>query len=281
MSGDGRVIVITGSTRGIGYGLAEAFLARGCRVVVSGRTRASVEHAVGELARVHGERVVGQPCAVHEASELQALWDAAVRAFGRVDVWINNAGKCNAIKPLIDVDSTELADVIDTNVRGTMLGSQIALRGFVKQGHGQLFNMEGWGSRGERKPWMTPYSATKLALRYFTDGLASEVAKEAPAVRIGTLGPGMVLTDALVESYVNGDAQSWTSWRWLFNLIIDPREQVCGWLADRVLANRRTRVHYAWMTTWRAMLRFFQPKYWRRNAVAGTALDTLGREGRS
>ncbi len=193
-------------------------------------------------------------------------------------MWINNAGRCNAIRPFVDVDSSELVDVIDTNVRGTMLGSQVALRGFVKQGHGQLFNMEGWGSRGERKPWMTPYSATKLALRYFTDGLASELAKEAPGVCIGTLGPGMVLTDALVESYINGEAESWTSWRWIFNLIIDPREQVCGWLADRVLANRKTRVHYAWMTTWRAMLRFVQPKYWRRNPVAGTALDRLGRD---
>ena len=71
-------VVITGSTRGIGYGLADSFLARGCRVAVSGRTAASVQQAVARLALKHdADRVFGHPCDVTRYEHVQALWDAA------------------------------------------------------------------------------------------------------------------------------------------------------------------------------------------------------------
>jgi len=262
-------VVVTGSTRGIGLGLAEAFAKRGCRVVVSGRAAKAVDDAV---ARV-GERAIGVPCDVSSAAQLEALWETATEKLGRVDVWINNAGYCNAIRPFEELTHEQIESVIDANVRGTMLGSHVALRGFLRQGRGQLFNMEGWGSRGERKAGMTPYCATKLALRYFTDELAREHV-DSP-VRIGTLSPGMVVTDALVEAYENGGADSWHRSRLLFKFVIDPRDVVCSWLADQVLANRRSGRHIVWMTKTRLFARFFLPSYWRRNPVAGTRLDTL------
>jgi NAD(P)-dependent dehydrogenase (short-subunit alcohol dehydrogenase family) len=121
---------------------------------------------------------------------------------------------------------------------------------------------------------MTPYCATKYALLYFTDQLAREHATTTK-VRIGTLSPGMVVTDSLVASYRDGGAASWHRSRWLFNFVIDPREVVCNWLADKVLANERTRAHYVWMTPLRVVGRLLNPRYWRRNPVAGTPLDTL------
>jgi len=263
------VVVVTGSTRGIGFGLAEAFVARGCRVVVSGRDEAASEEAATRL----GERAFGKACDVASASQLEALWNASVAKLGRVDVWINNAGYCNAIRPFTELPHDHIERVIDANVRGTMLGSHVALRGFLRQGRGQLFNVEGWGSRGERKAGMTPYCATKRALLYFTDELAREHATT--KVRIGTLSPGMVVTDSLIASYRDGGASSWHRSRWLFNFVIDPREVVCDWLANKVLANERTRTHYVWMTKWRLFGRFLTPRYWRRNPVAGTPLDTL------
>ncbi|HEY2367390.1 MAG TPA: SDR family oxidoreductase, partial [Polyangiaceae bacterium] len=177
---DNAVVVVTGSTRGIGLGLAEAFAKRGCRVVVSGRA----EKSVGEAASRVGDRAIGVVCDVSVAAQLETLWETAVAKLGRVDVWINNAGFCNSIRPFTELSHEQIESVVDANVRGTMLGSHVALRGFLRQGHGQLFNMEGWGSRGERKPGMTPYCATKLALRYFTDELARE--HEDKPGRIGT-----------------------------------------------------------------------------------------------
>src|SRR5690349_9698258 len=89
-----QTIVVTGSTRGIGRGLAKAFLERGHQVMVSGRTQAAVDQAVRELsAEVPGAagRVAGSTADVSKPDDIQKLWDAAVARFQRVDLWINNA----------------------------------------------------------------------------------------------------------------------------------------------------------------------------------------------
>jgi NAD(P)-dependent dehydrogenase (short-subunit alcohol dehydrogenase family) len=73
-----KSITITGSTRGIGFGLADAFLSQGCAVTISGRTRASVEEAVKELGAKHtGERLLGHPCDVTDLGQVKTLWDVA------------------------------------------------------------------------------------------------------------------------------------------------------------------------------------------------------------
>ena len=86
---EARVIVITGSARGIGYGLAAEFLARGQRVVISDLHQSDVFEAVNRLG---GDRVAGHTCDVTDLDQLHDLWRAALDDFGRVDVWINNAG---------------------------------------------------------------------------------------------------------------------------------------------------------------------------------------------
>lgn len=88
-----KKIVITGSTRGIGFGLARSFLELGQSVVVSGRTAETVESVRAALAKTYGEdRVAGIPCDVTQCDAVQALWERAVDAFGSIDIWINNAG---------------------------------------------------------------------------------------------------------------------------------------------------------------------------------------------
>lgn len=268
-------IVITGSSRGIGLGLADAFLARGASVVISGRDARAVDDAVARLRATHGAaRVVGCPCDVTRTGELEALWEAAVRAFGAVDVWINNAGTCHAALPFAELSAEEVRAVATTNVVGTLLASHVALRGFLRQGSGKLFNMEGWGSRGEWSRGLTTYGTSKRAVRYFTDALVRET-RDQP-VQIGTLSPGMVATDLLVSSWERGAPENWLRMRWLFRFVIDPPEPVCAYLAARVLANRASGVHYTWMTAWRLLLRFVQPRYWRRRPDAGTALEKIG-----
>ncbi len=269
-------IVVTGSTRGIGFGLADAFLARGCSVVIVGRTAKAVDEAVAALGAKHARaRVVGCPCDVTRAEDLERVWEVASRAFGDVDVWINNAGTCNAAKAFVDLPAEEVSSVVDTNMRGTMLGSQVALRGMLRQRRGKLFNMEGWGSRGEWSRGLTVYSTTKRALRYFTDALVKEARGE--PIQVGTLSPGMVATDLLVSSWEHGVPENWLRMRWLFHFVIDPPEPVCGWLAAKVLQSRRTGAHHTWMTPWRLAVRFFMPSYWRRKPLAGTALEKIGR----
>lgn len=268
------VVVITGSSRGIGLGLAAAFLQQGCCVLLSGRQPEALQQAMQDLqVRFGGDCVQAHVCDVTQMASLQALWQAALQHWGRVDVWINNAGTCNPAQPLTQLSEDTIRTVIQTNLQGAMLGSRVALEGMLQQGHGQIFNMEGWGSRGEWSPGLTPYTVSKAGITALHRGLAGEA--RGSGVQIGTLSPGMVATDLLIESWCSGDPQHWRRQRGLFKYVIDPVEPVSAYLARRVLTNRRAVVRIAWMTVWRLLPRFFNPVYWRRNPVAGTPLDRL------
>ena len=100
-----KTILITGSTRGIGYGLADSFLALGCAVTISGRTQEKVDEAATALAAKHpAERIFGHPCDVTRFQQVQTLWDAAHNHYGQVDIWINNAGISQPVRDFWGLD---------------------------------------------------------------------------------------------------------------------------------------------------------------------------------
>jgi NAD(P)-dependent dehydrogenase (short-subunit alcohol dehydrogenase family) len=270
-SGERRVVVVTGSTRGIGRGIAEAVLALGANVVVSGRGAEAVARVASDLGARHGqERAMGHACDVTSHADVEALWDAAKARFGSVDSWVSSAGTSNPQRPFQELDADQLASVVDTNLLGTMYGARVALRGMHAQGHGTFFTMEGFGSDGAVQPGMALYGSTKRAIRYLTKSLARE-ARGTP-VRVCSLSPGIVVTDLLVSVYAQGRPENWARQRWLFNLIADRVEDVAPWLARRILDNPKNGAHLAWMTVPKAVLRVFQPRYHRRDLFAGTAL---------
>jgi len=266
-----RRIVITGSTRGIGRGLAEAFLARGCAVAVSGRSDAAVSTCVAELARRHGaERVTGRSCEVTRPADLQSLWDAAAQRFGGVDVWINNAGLGLPLRPLWEQDAEAMHALAATNLGGLLLGSRVALRGMVAQGGGHLWNMEGFGSGGEMRAGMSAYGASKRAVRYLHKALQKEV--EGTPLRIGALSPGIVITDFITGDYdLSPDTEQGQRNRRIFNILGDLPETVTPWLAERVLRSQKNGERVAWLTPGKAMRRFFAAPFRKRNLFA--ALD--------
>lgn len=250
-----KVVVITGSTRGIGYGLAEAFLEQGCAVVVSGRSAAAVEHAVAQLAQRHEPpRLLGQPCDVTIFEEVQALWAAAVRRFGRVDVWINNAGLAHPDIPFWQQPPAVMRAVVETNMLGMLYGCKVALEGLAAQGGGAIYNFEGFGSNDMMRPGLTTYGTTKRALRYFTRSLEREC--QGGPVRIGTISPGIVATDMIETELgeLTGDAR--VRARRLYNILGDRVETVAPWLAAQVLADTRHASRIAWLTPGKAFTRF-------------------------
>lgn len=265
-------VVITGSTRGIGLGMAKAFLDLGCNVVVSGRGAARVTETVAALGATgdRSARTLGVPCDVARYEDVNALFRVARDRFGRVDVWINNAGTSNPQRAFSEQDPETIQAVVNANLLGTMFGARVAAKGMLEQGSGQIYNMEGFGSDGAIQPGMAAYGSTKRAVRYFTRALASELAKT--PILVCTLSPGIVVTDLLVDVYRNGDPENFRRQRWLFNFIADPAEIVCPWLARAVLSNTRSGRHLAWMTVPKAMLRFFLPRYHRRDLFAAHGL---------
>lgn len=268
-------IVITGSSKGIGFGLAEAFLRQGKSVVISGRNIHQLQVAYERLSQsFDSNKILAIPCDISKKNDVQNLWNQASEHFQSIQVWINNAGACNATTSFIDVPTQEIESVIQTNVLGTVICAQIALQGMLKQGHGQIFNMEGWGSRGEWSAGTTIYSTTKCAVGYFSKALYKET--KSTNILVGTLSPGMVATDLLISSWKNGKTQNWNKMKRLFYFIIDPPDIVCHYLAQRISQNNKTNTRIIWMTPWRLFLRFLQPYYWRRNPVKNTDLEHFG-----
>jgi NAD(P)-dependent dehydrogenase (short-subunit alcohol dehydrogenase family) len=258
-----KAIVITGSTRGIGYGLADAFLARDCSVAVSGRAQEDVEQAVAGLAAKHGpDRVFGQPCDVTQFEQVQALWDAARARYGQVDIWINNAGISHPQMDFCDHPSERIKAVVDTNLIGAMNGAKVALAGILEQGFGAIYNMEGLGSDGRKMDGLTLYGCTKYGLRYLTDALVQE-AKGTPVI-VGALRPGMVMTD-LVTRQFDDRPEEWERAKRIFNIIADRAETVTPWMADKILANTKSGIRINWMTGGRMMIRFLTAPFRKRN----------------
>lgn len=262
------VIVITGSTRGIGHGLARAFLARGCRVVINGRRQESVDAVVTELASEFGAtRVAGQAGDVSVFADMQALWNAGVAAFDQVDIWINNAALGAPEPDFWELDPDTMAAVVQANLVGTMYGCKVAITGMLAQGHGYVYNMEGWGSQGEARNGSGLYGSTKAGLTYLNKILALEL-KDTP-VKLGTLNPGMVLTDMFHLSVHPGREEQAKR---ILNILGDRLEDVSEGLADRILANDRHNKRIAWLTTPQMMLRFATAPFSKRDIVGDVKL---------
>ncbi len=260
-------IVITGSTRGIGFSLARAFLERGCSVMLNGRSPSGVELALASLTvGSQAERVAGHAADVTDYGQVQGLWDAAREHFGRVDIWINNAGLGHRPTVPWEQPPEVVQTVVATNLLGAMYGSMVALKGMLGQGAGEIYNVEGMGSDGRRHDGLIFYGTTKYGLRYFNQALAEETS--GTPVRVGALQPGMILTDLVVGQY-RGRPEAWDQVKSVFNIIADRAETVAPWLADRVLANDKTGVRITWLTRPKLMWRFLTAPFIKRHVIDG------------
>lgn len=258
-----KTVVITGSTRGIGRGLAENFLARGCKVMVSGRQQAGVDEVVAELATGHGaDNVKGKACEITEVEQLQSLWDEAINGFGRVDIWINNAGISVARKPLRQTDPAAISRIVAVNLGGVLLANRVVLAGMDAQGSGQIWNMEGFGSGGQVQPGMCAYGATKRAVNYINKALQKEV--KGTGVQVCTLSPGIVVTDLLVGDY-DTSSPEWEKSKKIFNILGDTVATVTPFLVDGVLKADKSGAKVAWLTTGKAFRRFMGAGFNKRD----------------
>ena len=237
-------IVITGSTSGIGRGLAQEFCKRGHTVVVAGRNQQRLAETMKVLSAQDGVKVVGQICDVTRVEQVQGLWNLAVTQFGPVDIWINNAGLARTVWPILDVPQDDMETMVDTNMLGTINGCRVAARGMLEQGHGKIFNMLGGGSDGEYFPGMGMYGTTKRGLNYFTDALVKELA-DTPLI-IAKIRPGMIITEAVIRE-AKADPEGFAKSRKAMNNLVDTVETVAPFLVERILATDKSGTKIRWL----------------------------------
>ncbi|MBC8505333.1 MAG: SDR family oxidoreductase [Anaerolineales bacterium] len=262
-----NTVVITGSTSGIGFGMAESFLKSGCAVIVNGRTEKRVQEAVAVLgSKYQPERILGVPCDVADPAQLQHLWDSAIKQFNQVDIWINNAGTSGPGGNVWEIPTEEIQGVISANILGTIYGSNVAIKGMQDQGFGALYNMEGYGSDGTVRPGMASvYGTTKAGIHFFTKSLAKDL-KESKLI-IGSLRPGMVITDFVMQHFED-DPERLERVRGIFNIIADTVENVSPWLTRKILGNQKSGVVINYSSPWRYLGRIMMRPFKKRNVFA-------------
>ncbi|KAK1310476.1 hypothetical protein QJS10_CPA08g00094 [Acorus calamus] len=215
-------VLITGSTKGIGYALAKEFLKVGDNVVICSRSAERVESAVLNLRNEFGEQHVwGMVCDVRDGKNVNALVSFACAKLKYIDLWINNAGS-NAYshKPLAETSDEDLMEVVTTNTLGLMICCREAINMMQRQPRGgHIFNMDGAGSDGRPTPRFAAYGATKRSVVHLTKSLQAELQMhEVKSVMVHILSPGMVTTDLLMSGANTKQA------KFFINILAEPPE---------------------------------------------------------
>ena len=186
---ESKVAVVTGASMGIGEAIAALFVTEGAKVVLASRDVGRVEAARQRVGR--SERTLALACDVRKRPELQTLLDTTVSHFGRVDIWINNAGH-----GLLDsVEQMSMADcrsMFDTNLFGVIDAMQVVIPQMKRQGDGTIMNVSSVAGH-IAVPYMAAYCATKSALNSIDR--AARIELRGSGVHVGTVCPGYVATD--------------------------------------------------------------------------------------
>jgi NAD(P)-dependent dehydrogenase (short-subunit alcohol dehydrogenase family) len=186
----GKVAIVTGSTRGIGLGIAKQFAKRGARVVVSSRKTDACEAAKAEIVAEGGD-AIAVPCNIGQKDQLQQLVDATLAAYGTIDVLVCNAAVNPFFGPLLDIPDEALDKTMNTNVRSNVWLCNMALPTIAKNGGGAVIILSSIASiKGTRM--LGAYALSKAADSQLARNLAVEWGHK--NVRVNAIAPGVIKT---------------------------------------------------------------------------------------
>ena len=262
-----KTVVITGSTRGLGFEMAKEFRKNDYNVVVCGTNDTGIEKAVGELNKVsgHGE-LLGVKCNVSNNENVEALWCKAFDRFGNIDIWINNAGVNQSYKYAWELDSDEVDFLLGVDLKGTINGTNVAVQHMMKQGYGAVYNVEGMGSNDAIQCKLALYGTAKRAVTYYTDAITKELVEANSPILIGKLSPGIMITDFLTSSKGQKDAYELEEkTKKVYNILGDYPDVIAQFLVTKIIANTKTNVRIEWLTSKKAAWRFMRSAFNKRN----------------
>lgn len=195
---DGKVSIVTGGARGLGYGIAQALAGAGSDLVIVSRSRHELERASHEVMEGTKRKVLPLPLDLAREGGIERLVKTALKEFGRIDVLVNNAGT-TVRKPFLKVTEKEFNDVVGLNLRAVFFLTQAVVGEMIKQKRGKIINIASLGSQiGLRN--ISAYTATKGGIASLTRTLALELA--AHNINVNAIAPGYYrtqLTEALFQ----------------------------------------------------------------------------------
>ena len=195
---EGKVVVVTGASMGIGEAISKTFAAQGASVVMLSRDTARAEAARTRVA--FPERTVALSCDVRHSEEIDRVLALTLHHFKRIDVWINNAGH-GLLDSISEMDMSACHDMFETNLFGAVSAMQAVIPVMRQQGGGAIINISSVAGHVPL-PFHAAYSATKFALNAF--GKAARVELKKDGIHVLTVCPGYVRT-AFGENAVRGN----------------------------------------------------------------------------
>src|SRR5215467_11532156 len=200
----GKVAVVTGASKGIGAGIARALGAAGAAVVVNyASSKGGADRVVAEITSKGGKAIAVQGD-VSKAADVKRLFEETRKAFGSLDVLVNNAGVYDLSRPLEEVTETEFHREFNTNVLGLILATQEAVKHIGAEG-GSIINV-GSGVSESTPPRSVVYTATKGAVDAITGVLAKELGPK--KIRVNSINPGVVETEGIhATGFIGSDLE--------------------------------------------------------------------------
>lgn len=195
----GRVVIITGGSRGLGLLLARRFRDEGARVAILARNAAELQRAAMSLDP-HKQRVLPIVCDVAKRADVTTAVDVVLEHFGRIDVLINNAGVIQ-VGPLEHMTHDDFQQAMDVHFWGALHGVQAVLPHMKRRRAGRIVNIASIGGL-VAVPHLAPYTASKFALVGLSDALRAEVRKD--GIRVTTVCPGLMRTGSAIHAMVKG-----------------------------------------------------------------------------
>jgi 3-oxoacyl-[acyl-carrier protein] reductase len=196
----GKVALVTGASRGIGYGIAEALIARGDRVCITGRGEDALKEAVEQLGSDRAIYVAGK---AHDEAHQAAAVERTMEAFGRVDFLVNNAGTNPVFGPIAELDLNVARKVFETNVVSALGFAQQTWKAWQKGNGGAIVNIASVAGISA-SPFIGAYGISKAAMVNLTLQLAHEFA---PVVRVNSIAPAVVKTKFATALYEGREAE--------------------------------------------------------------------------
>jgi short-subunit dehydrogenase len=184
-------VVITGASRGIGAAIARELARRGDNLVLAARSRAGLEDVASASPSTRVHIVTAD---VSQRGDVERIRDEAIRAFGHVDVWINNAGR-GIVRPALALTDEDFDEMIAVNLKSALYGMQAIAPHFMERGRGHIINMSSFLGRVPVATPRSAYSAAKAALNSLTANLRVDLRRTHPGIHVSLVMPGLVATE--------------------------------------------------------------------------------------
>jgi 3-oxoacyl-[acyl-carrier protein] reductase len=190
MSLNGKIAIVTGGTKGIGRGIAEALARNGASVCICARKRDEIDRAVAELKSIGEGRITGTVCDVREYEQVRDLFSFAVAELGGVDILINNAG-IGRFESVEQMSPESFRAILETNVFGVFYCCHEAIPLMKRRGGGYIINLSSLAGTNAHA-MMAAYNASKFGLNGFSEALMQEVRHD--NIKVSYIMPGSVNT---------------------------------------------------------------------------------------